>query len=328
MPSAMVEPEVIEGAVQTACRAPSLHNIQPWRWVLHAEELGLFLDRRRVLPSDRDARESIIGCGAALDHLRTATAAVGLRADVHRWPDPNDVDHLAAIRFTTAERGTDADYLRAKAIWIRRSDRSPFSSPPHWESFDTILRQRLADVDIHLTVLPEHARSRVIQASQLADSLRVYDSEYNKELFRWTAEYEASSGIPYSALPSAGDNDRVGVNRTFPTPNHGDSHAASGDDQSRIVVLSTATTTPADALTVGEALSEILIDATMAGLATCPVSHLTEVDSARDLIENLLADNTIPQIMIRIGYTPPDGDLPPLTPRRPLDQVLVVNDGG
>lgn len=29
----MVEPKVIENAVRPACRAPSLDNTQPWRWV-------------------------------------------------------------------------------------------------------------------------------------------------------------------------------------------------------------------------------------------------------------------------------------------------------
>jgi hypothetical protein len=33
MPATVVEAEVIEEVVWTACRAPSLHNSQPWQWV-------------------------------------------------------------------------------------------------------------------------------------------------------------------------------------------------------------------------------------------------------------------------------------------------------
>ena len=70
MPNAAPNIEVIKDAVQLACRAPSLHNSQPWRWVSDGGRLELFVDRRRVMPSaDRWAREAIISCGAVLDHL-------------------------------------------------------------------------------------------------------------------------------------------------------------------------------------------------------------------------------------------------------------------
>ena len=44
MPATVVDTEVIRNAVRLACRAPSLHNSQPWRWVLEGEALQLFAD--------------------------------------------------------------------------------------------------------------------------------------------------------------------------------------------------------------------------------------------------------------------------------------------
>ena len=35
MPTTAMETEVIEDVVRTACRAPSLHNSQPWQWVFN-----------------------------------------------------------------------------------------------------------------------------------------------------------------------------------------------------------------------------------------------------------------------------------------------------
>src|ERR1035441_572926 len=70
MPTTAVETEVIENAVQTACRAPSLHNSQPWQWTFNRGQLRLFLDPSRVMDTDHSAREALISCGAALDHLR------------------------------------------------------------------------------------------------------------------------------------------------------------------------------------------------------------------------------------------------------------------
>jgi hypothetical protein len=76
MPETMVDRRIIKDAVRLACRAPSLHNSQPWRWEADRDGLQLFLDRTRVVQStDRSGREAIISCGAVLDHLRVAIAA-------------------------------------------------------------------------------------------------------------------------------------------------------------------------------------------------------------------------------------------------------------
>ncbi len=71
--------KVILDAVTLACRAPSLHNSQPWRWKnVDGAALYLFADRKRLVPAtDRSGREMILSCGAVLDHLRVAIAAAG-----------------------------------------------------------------------------------------------------------------------------------------------------------------------------------------------------------------------------------------------------------
>ena len=66
---------VIARAVELACRAPSLHNSQPWRWVASNTLVDLHADPQRVVRShDSSGREALIGCGAALDLFRAAAA--------------------------------------------------------------------------------------------------------------------------------------------------------------------------------------------------------------------------------------------------------------
>jgi hypothetical protein len=43
----MPELEVVKDAVLLACRAPSVHNSQPWRWVSEGGGLHLYVDRTR-----------------------------------------------------------------------------------------------------------------------------------------------------------------------------------------------------------------------------------------------------------------------------------------
>ena len=77
MPQTLVTNAAIEDAVHVACRAPSVHNSQPWRWVADHDGLHLFLDTDRLVATDASGRQALISCGAVLDHLRIAMAAGG-----------------------------------------------------------------------------------------------------------------------------------------------------------------------------------------------------------------------------------------------------------
>ena len=80
MPVTRVPTDVLARAVALACRAPSYHNSQPWRWVADCDGLHLFLDPSRLVQTDPDERQALISCGAVLDHLRIALAAAGWKA--------------------------------------------------------------------------------------------------------------------------------------------------------------------------------------------------------------------------------------------------------
>ncbi|WP_190812909.1 hypothetical protein [Saccharopolyspora pogona] len=41
--------ETMRSALALACRAPSVHNSQPWRWKLAEHSVHLYLDRSRLL---------------------------------------------------------------------------------------------------------------------------------------------------------------------------------------------------------------------------------------------------------------------------------------
>ncbi len=323
MPAAVVKAEVIEEAVRLACRAPSLHNSQPWQWVLaDGGKLQLFLDQTRVMLSDRSGRQALIGCGAALDHLRVAMAAAGWQAQINRFPDPDDSNHLASIKFAPLDDVTEGDRRRAAAILLRRTDRLPFSPPPQWEWFEPLLCDAVADAAVCLDVVPDDIRRQLAEASQFADSLRLYNSTYHTELRWWTAPFEASEGIPYSSLVSAAESDRVDVARMFPVTHHSERRVQIPKDNSTILVLSTDTDSRADALAVGEALSAVLLESTMAGWATCPVTHITEVKVTRELVGALVGRHMVPQVLVRVGMRPALEEVPPPTPRRPLGEVL------
>ena len=173
MTANLVEAEVIKDAVWSACRAPSLHNSQPWQWVFGGGQLRLFLDPSRVMDTDQSAREALIGCGAALDHLRVAIAAAGWRAHVDRFPNLDSPNHLASIDFSPIEFITERDRLRASAIWARHTDRLPFSAATDWSSFEPVMTSNVDGSGVHVDIIPEDLHPRLVEAAELAESLRM-----------------------------------------------------------------------------------------------------------------------------------------------------------
>jgi hypothetical protein len=325
---ATVDTEVIRDAVRLACRAPSMHNSQPWRWVLEGNALQLFADADRVVrATDTSGREALMACGAVLDHLRVAMAAAGYTANVDRFPNPNNRLHVASVDFTPMKFVTDGHRQRANAILLRRTDRLPFAAPPDWDSFESELRDTVDSDRVRIDIVPDDRRRQLAEASQLTESLRLYDSSYHAELKWWTAPFDAFEGIPHSSLLSAAESDRVDIGRSFPVTHHRERRTEVDEDHAKVAVLSTYDDTPLSVLRCGELLSAVLLDATMVGLATCTLTHITELSASREILAELIGQSTddiTPQVLIRIGLAPSIEDIPPPTPRRPVDDVFDI----
>lgn len=111
--------------------------------------------------------------------------------------------------------------------------------------------------DDRLDVIDDDARPQPAEASQLTESLRLYDFSYHAELRWWTAAFEVTEGIPHSSLVSAAESDRVDVGRNFPVTHHRERRAEIDEDHSKSLVLSTGEETREDALRCGGALSAV-----------------------------------------------------------------------
>ena len=327
MTQTVVDTGVIAAAVEVACRAPSLHNSQPWRWVAGRTDVDLFADPNRIVTStDSSGREAVISCGAVLDHFRVAMAAVGWNTSVDPFPNPNNLDHLASIDFAPMDYVTQARRDRADAIRRRRTDRRAFRAPKDWALVEPVLRSSYDNDLAELAVLADEARPRLAEASRLTESLRRYDDSYHHELGWWTAPSRESEGIPESALVSEREGRGVGLNRRFLANGYTPKDSAGTHDQAKILVLSTPGDTRADALNCGQALSAVLLECTMAGLATCTLTHLTELEASRDILRELMPGATaMPQVLIRVGIDPAGDVATDPTPRRPLRDVLEIH---
>ncbi|GJO46101.1 putative NAD(P)H nitroreductase acg [Mycobacterium marinum] len=315
---------VIRESVALASRAPSLHNSQPWRWVAEADTLQLWADRARSMPAtDHAGRELILSCGAVLDHLRVATSAAGWDSVTERMPDRGNPDHLATLRFHPMQAVTASQRHRADAIGQRRTDRLPFDPVAQWAAIEPVLRHAAVRYDVLLHVVADDGRAALAEASRLTENLRRNDTTYMSELRWWTSPFSSNvDHAPEGALLSTSEASRVDVARSFPPAGGGRRRSAIEHDQSKIVVLSTDSDDLCDVLRCGESLSAVLLECTMAGLATCTLTHMTEMAMSRNIIAEIVQTTSLPQLLIRIGKSPGHDQHVERSGRRPVDDVL------
>ena len=150
-----VDARIVQGAIELALRAPSIHNSQPWRWEISEHAVELYADATRWLPAtDADGRDLVVSCGAALHHLRVALAAAGLHTTVARLPDSDQDDHLAAVDLQPGDVA-DTELALASRITQRRSDRRPFSDWPVPEDFVQRLERAASEQGAILRVIDD-----------------------------------------------------------------------------------------------------------------------------------------------------------------------------
>ena len=118
-------------AVVRATLAPSVHNTQPWRFVLSGDVLEIYADpARRLHVLDPAGRQMLISCGCALFNARVSMAASGLHAEVERMPHASQPNLLARVRAVAvpARLGPGPDILAMldASISSRRTNRRRF----------------------------------------------------------------------------------------------------------------------------------------------------------------------------------------------------------
>lgn len=318
--------EAILAALQVACQAPSLHNSQPWRWVVDGHRVRLYEDLTRLLPfTDAFGRQTVMSCGAALHHARVAFAALGWATTVQLFPSESDPYHLATLEVTARHKPTARDVAWAVAISRRWSNRQPFAAPMDAELMEPELREAVAEYGVSLAILRPADRTTLAEATGRGAPARRYDTTLVDELRWWAGPTAAAVRAAAVGSLSAVHHGTAGLDRYFLAEERISPSTPPPPDHSTILILATAQDSLADWLHCGEALSAALLTCTAHGLATCPLSHLTELPESRALIAELAPDKTVPQVLVRTGVAMDDRPVA-LTERLPLAEVVTVLD--
>lgn len=312
----------IETAVRAATLAPSVLNVQPWRFVAHGDVIELHRDPDRALPvTDPGNRALTISCGAALFNLRLAIAHLAGHPEVDILPDPARPTLLAVVRPGDGTEPTAVESRLYVAIRDRRSSRVPFLDQPL--PVETVVRieNAAATEGGTLRFLNAYEAADVGKLVRQADLVQRADADIRAEVGRWIGRGpDAVDGIPHISLgPRATDPSTLVRDFALGLPVEGRDRAAFEHNPTLAVLLSDHDG-PVDWVSTGQALERLWLEATVAGAGVSLLTQPLEMPGMRWLARPAAAGRFWPQALLRLGI--PTRSTPP-TPRRPVTDVLT-----
>jgi hypothetical protein len=313
-------------AVERASLAPSVHNTQPWHFVVRPDVLELHADNDRQLRAlDPTGRQLVISCGCALFNAR-----VGLAADrvvqVDRLPDPAKPDLLALLTV-----------LDEPAPWTPLVRLDPMIERRHTNRRDFFEENVPPEVIYELTTAAEQEEASLVHVvdpeqkvtaarlSREAEAIQNDDPRYRAELQAWTTtDLHRTDGVPVYAIPHTdARSEPESLVRNFDVAGKGWLPRLKQSSLNHcLMVLGTAESTRSAWLRAGEALQRILLEATRLDYVVSIASQVAEVPSTRKRLREELGLEIHPLLLMRIGQAAPT----PAGKRR--DLTMIISETG
>lgn len=318
-----LDTDVWLAAVAAAGAAPSIHNTQPWRFVVRPEAVELHLDPQRVLSvADPDGRAARLSCGAAVLNLRLALQANGIEPVVGLLPVRSHPTLLAIVRPAGHRAPTPNEVALHLAIPLRHSHRRPFHPAPVPQTALRAIVYAAGAEGGYLRLLQDPpmvsaVAALVRRAEQAQDALPAYQ----QELASWTfTNGRRTDGVPHLASGPKPEPGHPLPLRDF-APGVERPVRRYESDPLLGLLLSTGDT-PLDELRCGQALQRALLTATTHGVGASIVSAPTEVPAVRGELRKLAGGTMWPQLLMRLGSALPTAG----SPRRPTSEFVEIAD--
>ena len=320
----------LQTAIEAATLAPSVHNTQPWLFHLSADRIDLFADFSRQLSvMDPTARQLHLSCGAALHHLTVSLRAADLYPAVQLFPE-GEGPHLASVSVSPTDEADFEQSALAAAVFERRSQREPFAAHPvHHENLADLRRAAEAEGG-WLKILERREDQLALAVLQAqADQSEIESTAYRAELAKWRRAHSGVDGIsarswagPQAARRTEvvlrdytlGDPRMRAADEPLPTVDE-----RMPDERPALVILGSDYDSPQQWLLAGQALSRVLLKATMLGLRASMLGQVIDLPGTRSQLRTRLHLTGVPQMVLRVGYGPAAGP----SPRRRLEDVLI-----
>lgn len=319
--------QALRRAAVRATLAASVHNTQPWRFVLGGDALEIQADQtRRLLVVDPAGRHMLISCGCALFNARVSLASAGYQVSVERFPDPTRPEVLARLSVGVEPARIpvvlpDIGTLDP-VIELRRTNRRRFADDTvPGDVIDQLIAVAAAEGAQLVPISGPDDRLRVAVLTQRADAQENANLAYRAELRAWTGNDPArDDGVPTIAVAhgEASAHDDLPI-RDFALSRAGSLLAPTGAGVKNCLLLGTAADNPGAWLRAGEALEHALLEVARHGYAASPFTQVIEVPNTRAMLRQELRLTMYPHVLLRVGRAA----VTPATRRRRLVDMLV-----
>lgn len=303
LPTAPDVATALHVAALLALLAPSVHNTQPWRWLVGQDVLELHADERwRLRLTDPDGRLLILSCGTALHHVRVALRAMGYLPSVQRFPVPSRPELLARVTVARPIPVSHHAAALARAALRRHTERRALTGIPLPAAIEA-LRRTAGSEGAWLHLMNPAQTARLLATAERAEAAELVDPDRRGEIASWVGVPEdATAGVPRTVVPPRGGGYQ-------PTGSY--------------AVLYGNGDRPSSWLRAGEALSAVWLAAAVQGLAVQPISSVIEVPAGRAALHQVLSGVGCPYLVLRIGVPVSENGINP-SPRRSAAESIAA----
>ena len=292
-------------AVVRASLAPSIHNTQPWHFVVRPDVLELHaINDRQLRALDPTGRQMVISCGCALFNARAALAADRV-LQIDRLPDAAQPDFLARVTMVDKPAPWTPLVRLDPQIDRRHTNRRDFfeENVPPDVIYELTTAAEQEDASLVQIVEPEQ-KLAAAQLSQEAEAIQNADPRYRAELETWTTtDLHRTDGVPVYAIPHTDErSEPESLVRNFDVAGKGWLPRLKQSSLNHcLMVLGMAESNRLAWLRGGEALQRILLEATRLDYVVSIASQVVEVGSTRDRLREELGLDFHPLLLMRIG---------------------------
>jgi hypothetical protein len=322
----------LHDAIGRALLAPSVHNTQPWRFVLYPDRMEILADRSRQLAVlDPTGRQLHLSVGCALLNARVSLAAQGRTVNVRRLPDGDRPDLVARIELDGEGHGDPVDSALAAldpVVGLRQTNRRRFADDRVPDDLVAILVSvAKAEGAQLLPVVSPDDRRALARLSQKADAEQITNPAYRAEIRAWTTDDPARrDGVRAAVVPhvdgTAGDEVPI---RDFDTQGSGWLPAETRSSASQcLLLLGTYSDNPEAWIRAGEALERVWLEITRAGYVASLFTQVIEVGALRVQLRDELRLGMHPHVVLRVGRAP----VTAASMRRHIDELVEDRTGG
>ena len=298
----------VTAMLATASRAPSVHNTQPWRFAVGPHAIDMYADPGRKLGQDRDGREMLISCGAALFGLRLAVRGLGYLPAVTLFSEQSKPWLLARVALGPRAPVTEAERRMLAALPHRHTHRGPFDPGPVPAGLLPGLQHAALAEGATLALVETPGRyGKLADLAAEAARMQAHSAGARAEIRRWSRPpgSPARDGVPAAAFgPAAPAGPGRLAQRDFDLGRHCGLLPAPGPDEpppAATAVLVTAGDSRLDWLRAGQALHRVLAHAATVWVAASLQTQPLEIPVIRDLIRTRLALPGMPQMLLQFG---------------------------